>query len=218
MPRQRKRKNQRKRRVPRPLTSMGTPSGMQVARRANLRYSSPLTLASTLGVLNSVVYRANSPFDPLAVTGDHSAYGFDQWALLYNHYVVVGAKMTLSAVTFDTQAIMLGCHLADDASTSYNKYIDFNMARKGNQAVIVKNTKPTKITSNFSAKKFFNITDIKDNFDRLGASTSVVPTELAEFHVYAQTFDLVNSSTVDMIVQIDYIVEFSEPKDILISS
>lgn len=215
----RKRTKRRKtyRANPRSLISMGVPSGMQTSRVGNLRYVEQLTLTaqSALGVY---VFRANSLFDPNFTGTGHQPMGRDQWATLYNHYVVLGSKCK---VTFCPQSVattaMCGVYLTDTSGAPYTDSDYFQEARKGTTKLLsgVQGKKETVITK-YSAKKFFNVTNVNDNISRLGSGMESTPSEDAYFMVWIQDKTAV-AQAVTVIVEIDYIASFSEPKDLIAS-
>jgi len=211
-----KRKTYRKRRRQSQRTAMTTPSGMPLARTTNLRYCDSITLNSTSGVLGRRLFRANSVFDPDYSGTGHQPMGFDQWALLYNHYVVKGSKITVTFRNNDGNNVSefpsaVGIYLSDSPTTSYTNYTSLVEARRGSHRMLQHFQTP-KISGYFSAKKFYNITNIKDNFSRLGATTGANPTEDAYYNVYYQALGTTGAISIDVVI--DYVVEFSEPKDL----
>lgn len=198
--------------------SMGVPSGIPVSRRANMRYVTNITLQSNIGAMDTHIYRANSPFDPDLTGVGHQPMGYNSWSSHFNHYVVLGARMLVSAVAQGSNTTtMCGLYLSDD-STAYTDWDAFAEARKGTYKTIPKlvdGLKPTTLVSKFSARKFYNVADIRDNVNRIGAATSTNPSDVAEWHLWVQSQDKsTTGSGINLTVTIDYIVEFSEPKDI----
>jgi len=180
--------------------------------------------ASTSGRA-SCFYRANSIAFPSVGTGPfvdpHAPLGYDQWAPFYNHYVVLGAKINVRAQYTKGVAgtSMFGiCYLTDDTSV----VPDFtNLVEQGGCSYCVidgnaSNTGPYKMSRSFSAKKFFNVVDVKDNVTRLGAAYNASPTELAYFCLGLQTYNNAAAGVAECtyFVTIDYIVAFSEPKEL----
>jgi len=200
---------------------MGNPSGMPLTRRAILRYSDQVSITSTLGVLGSFTFRANSCHDPDYTGTGHQPMGWDTWKSLYNHYVVVGAKITCTPLsdTLGNSPFVVGVYLSDNVSLAYTSWYGFKEARKGTQILLnggAGNTRTQTAMSKFSAKKFYNVKDVKDNYDRLGALTDDNPSESAYFNIYYQQVNSV-TDTKNILVTIDYIVDFSEPKNLPIS-
>lgn len=199
------------------LTGSGVPSGMPIQRVANLRYCQTFQLTSTTSSIVSQVFRANSIYDPDYSGLGHQPMGRDQWAALYNHGVVIGSKINVQCISPspETELFWTGCMLNASTTVPYGSATAFVEARKGSYKLC----NPTQgksnwLTSMFSAKKYFNIKDIKDNLDRLGFQVGNNPTEEAAFIVWMQAL---NSGTVtaEYVVTIDYIVLFSEPVAIL---
>ncbi|AXH76623.1 MAG: capsid protein [Circoviridae sp.] len=196
---------------------MGVPTGLPTQRLARLVYVNNTEATSNLGVISVLKYRANSVFDPDQTGVGHQPFGFDTWATLYNHYVVLGAKITVKAINSipdGASPAYIGCYLSDDTDISnYPNAYQLMEAGKGSYRLVNPgNNRPIAFGSRFSAKKFFNVTDVKDNA-RLAAAVTANPLEGAIFNVWYQTG---NGSTATMYlsVRLEYIVSFGEPRDV----
>lgn len=200
----------------RSLVSNYVPSGMSTIRTANLRYVEQITLVSTVGLLDSYTFSANSIHDPNVTGVGHQPMGHDTWASLYNHYVVLGSKITIKvAPKIVASTSMVGVLLTDAATPPYSDSDTYQEARKGSVRMISEEQgKPVTLVSKFSAKKFFNVKDVKDNVNRLGADSNVSPTEQAYYIIWVQSKSGTINADYTVIVQIDYIVSYSEPKDL----
>lgn len=214
-----KKRTYRKKRKPRKrkaLVSNYVPSGMPTQRVAKLRYVEQITLQSTLGLLASYVFSANDLFDPNHTGIGHQPMGFDQWAVLFNHYTVLGSRCQ-ARVAFQANNVstsMCGMYLTDGKLAPYNDSDQFQEARKGTTKLMSSGqSQAVRISQNYSAKRFHNVTDVKDNIARLGAPVGSSPTEEAFFNIWCQTKDGATKNFT-FIVEIDYIVSFSEPKDL----
>lgn len=209
----------KRRRYSRRLTSMGVPSGMPTQRTANLRYADVVSLTSTSGILNDYIFRANDIYDPNLTGTGHQPMGHDQWAALFNHYVVLGSKISVKVVNDDSslQPASLGCYLSDGKSLAYTTSTEFIEARKGSHRLIQPNhTNTISLGAKFSCKKFFNLSDVKDNITRVGAQVNASPSDQAYYHIWYDTLTA-SSDTIQIQVVVDYIVSFSEPKDLTAS-
>lgn len=168
-------------------------------------------------------WSANSIYDPDASGTGHQPLGHDQWSAFYNHYVVVYSKCSVSFIKTGTggtvQPLNVGIHLVDDASYSpadMETVLEQGLAKfkalstsgnMGNQRTIVKHS--------YSPRRFFNITNIRDNIKTLGASFGAGPTEQAYYLVLVG--NPIGDSVIDgvtAIVTIDYYVAMSEPKEL----
>lgn len=199
------------------LTGMGTPSGMPTTRIASLRWCQEGSIQSASGAFSSRAYNANNIFDTNGSGGQ--PMGRDQWALLYNHYVVIGSKMRcyITATNTNTVGMTIGCQLNDDSTLTYTDIEGAIEARKGKFCQLGLPTgggAKAKIGANFSAKKFFNVKNLKDNFDRLGGAIASNPNEDATFILWYQSMDGATTTNAQITVIIDYIVLFSEPQDL----
>lgn len=206
-----RRRRRRKPRVPRP-----TPLGLPVSGHCRMRYTEQITLDPGVGgTIATYVFRANSLFDPNYTASGHQPMTFDQVSAFYNHYVVTGARITVKSYDHQQQsANMLGIMLNDDLTvpTSTAEVIE---QRKCRYKIMAPQNKVTSVSQNYSAKRFFNVSDVKDNVTRIGAPVTTDPTDQAFFTVFA--LPLVSgqdTEPINCIVTIDYIAQFSEPKDI----
>lgn len=186
----------------------------------NLRYCQEFTLNPGAGSIANQQFRAGSIFDPDVTGAGHQPMRRDQLAVFYNHYVVVGAKITVYVVPEASTAsqrnpIVLGVYLSDDTTipSVYTTIIEQGRGSYKFSGTSVA-AMSTMLTTTYSAKQFFNITNIKDNLDRIGAAIGTSPSEQAIFNVYAQAMDLSSDpDPVQCVAVIDYAVQFSEPKD-----
>lgn len=213
------RKVYRKRPRRRALVLNYVPSGMPTQRVAKLKYCQVNALTSTTGILNEQRFSANNIYDPDITGGGHQPMGHDQWLALFNHYVVLGSKITMKFCDSDNTVTPahVGLYLSDGKTLSYSTGYEYIEARKGQYRMMVPNQGKALILRNkFSAKKFFNVKDVKDNTMRLGAAMGASPTEQAYYHIWFQTIDA-STNTMRYIVEIEYIVLFSEPKDLSLS-
>lgn len=214
-----KKRPRRKTTIARLPRNLGTVSGLPKTRTITLRYTQSLFLASALGIIQESRYRANGIEDPWYETGGHSPMGFDTWATMYNHYIVNKSTITVKAYNDEVspyKTTVLGVYLSDDAVAPYTTYDAYIEANRGTHSILPKyQNKAMTLRSTYDAKKFFNVSDVKDNFDRFGALTSTNPTESAIYHIYIQSVDTVSTTpTLRGTVTIDYNVTFSEPKDL----
>lgn len=197
----------------------GIPSGMPNVRVAKLRYADTIQLVSTSGSIAYWTFRANSCHDPDYTSSGHQPMGWDIWSQLYNHYIVLGSKITVKAVEDGTSAgpsTYCGIIIGDSVTvphSSASSYLEEGYKTRIN----VFQRKPLVYTQTYSAKKFFNLANIKDNISRLGATFGTNPTDDAYFHMWQQPVDSTSSNTMLYSVIIEYIVLFSEPKKGVVS-
>lgn len=194
------------------------PSGMHVNRPVKMRYCFQGYITSTTGILETIVFSANNLFDPEVAAGGHQPMGFDQMALLYQRYLVLGSKISINvadnASTHQTPC-MVGCLLTDDAAVApYVTNTGYIEAKRGTwRAITGGSHKTTRMSYKYSPKKFWGIKDIKDNRLKIGSSVGSSPEEQAYFMLWCQSLDG-GTQSVAITVVIDYIVQFTEAKEL----
>jgi len=179
--------------------------------------------AATLAGYN---FSANGLFDPDAQVGGHQPGCFDIFAGIYDHYIVKGSKIKATFWSEDaatTYLSIVGIKLDDDTSLSpastWNDLIE--QPSKLTHYKFMRNSPanaPGVVTvhHSFSPTKFFGFKDIKDNQAEVGALCSANPTEQAYFHLLVGHPD--SATDIPAIyyhVEIEYIVQFGELKDII---
>jgi len=203
---------------PQRLLTVGFPKTTMV----KLRYVDYATLNPGIYTVGTAIFKANGCYDPNTSGTGHQPMGFDQWASFYNHYIVVGAKITAVLNTSSTvySGCIFGINLNDDLTMSTDigtvmeqglskfKMANFNTTSGSGNGI--------RVSKGFSCKKFFQVTNPLDSLSRLGALTTADPTDTANFIVFfgAPPGDGNDFASINATVTIEYIVIFSEPKDL----
>lgn len=210
----RRRRRVLRRRYRKPVVAKGP---FPVTKIAKMRLVIPQqTFTCTLGALAKLNIQANRPY-----SGTNYAYGWNQWAALYNNYIVLGSKCRMFIQGFSAASTimgMAGIYLSDD-TTNFTSWVNMIEARRGTNKSFRQDgdKKVTMVMSKYSAKKHYNIKDIKDNVERLGSTMTAGPTDAAYFNCWMQPIDQTNGATYYATFIVDYIVMFSEPKDVAAS-
>lgn len=198
------------------IRNLGVPSGIPTRRRVSMRYCEAFALTCTSGVLTSHLWSANSVYDPNVTGTGHQPISYDSMSALYNHYTVVGAKIRFTitdSATSHSSPGRCGVYLTDAPTPPYVSGASYIEAKKGAYRLITGGQRGVvTCTGYYSPKQFFNIKDIKDNRDTIGSSISSNPTENAYFLTWYEITDG-STNAVQCQVVIDYIVDFSEPRD-----
>lgn len=204
-----------------PKISVGFPKTHMV----KLRYCEQVQIDVAAGP-QTYVFSANGLYDPNISGTGHQPGCFDTWATMYNHYMVMGSK--ISATFFPETAsgdynAIVGVKVDDDTSLSPavnmttlieqpNNLFKWRMLRSN--ALETKNS--VTIKNWYSPKKFFDIKDVKDNMDTLGALVTNNPNEACNYIlVVGHGDDNADLPVIKILVNIEYIVLFSEPKDMV---
>lgn len=202
--------------------------GFPSTKMVRMRYCQVKNLDPTTSLQPQVArFRCNSIFDPDATTLDpdqHQPLGYDEWSVFYNHYLVVGAKITVQFIAAGTTAsygkpVICAVRLADDTTIIAQDTITLlenpNITYKAMSRAQTQNSS-IRLRKGFSPKKFFTVDRLTDNFDRLGAAFGANPNEQAYFEVLVGNFHDVseNPPNIACMITIDYMVLLSEPKEI----
>lgn len=207
----------KKRRVIRRRKPMIARGPFPVTKVAKMRLCLPLqTFACTNGALSKLGVYANFPY-----SGTNYAYGWNQWSALYNNYAVLGSKCTVyhtGYTNLEGSNAMMGIYLSDD-TTNFTTWTTMIEAKRGTYRQISENlnSRTTSAVSKYSAKKHYNIKDVKDNIDRIGSTMTAAPQDSAFFNVWFQPINQTSGATYYANIIVDYIVLFSEPKDVAAS-
>lgn len=202
------------RRVPRPKF---TGWGKKVM--AKLRYVDYITIDPPSAGVASYVFRATSLFDPDVTGTGHQPMGFDQLMNRYDHYTVVGAKLTAQFMPVSAANLvpgLLGCLLSDTgtrvaSATSISHLLEHpGRGSIANTGVLLPKDYNARVIKKFSSKKFFGKKTINENDYR--GTNAASPTENAFFEVYVATVGTNNPDLTTLLVTIDYIALFTEPK------
>ena len=220
MPWRRKKKYNKKRRYRKrataPVRSL-MKSPMPRRYMTKLRYADTgLTVNPGIGTVATYTFRANSLFDPDYTSTGHQPRGFDQLMPLFNHYTVLGSKITVTCNN-DDENDSLQCFLALQGETFSGDKIDLLERQDIRSCVLAgkgSGTTCKTLVQKFSAKRFFGPKNPMDDTDQRG-SISSSPSELAYFHFGVCSLNgSTDPSAVPFTVSIDYIVMFHEPNDV----
>lgn len=215
----RKRQGKKRGRKPRNSTRMVSLGRSPIAKQALVRqrYCSNVTINPGTGVAAVHTFQANGLYDPdyTNSTEQHQPIGFDQWISFYNHYTVLGAKITVTCLNVvATIPIQFGILLRDNHifSNSNPNTLKENGSSSWSYAGNINNTKRVTVSKNCSLKKFLGKKDLMDNDDCRGNS-SANPLEGAYFQVWAAAADQVSDpASCHFAVTIDFISMYTEPK------
>lgn len=167
-------------------------------------------------------FRANSIYDPDYTGVGHQPYGRDQWVAFYNHYTVLGSKITVhfSATTTSTPTIV-GIALRDEPSAPSTYEADHEAGRYTYAYLNTRDSGRAGVTlrKTYSMKKFFKVgAGAAQAGRRFLTLTGNNPNEDALFQVTVKGQDPgADPGNVLCHVTIDYIVLMTEPKELAAS-
>lgn len=179
-----------------------------------LRYSASTSLnPQTAHLLGTHVYSCNGIYDPDITGIGHQPRGFDQLMPLFDHYRVIGSKIMVRFFPTDTtHGVVAGVAIRDSTTTDN---ILYDYAEQGTVKTLGLGTNDTTVKTihlGVAPHKWLGLS-YKDN--ELKGAVSSNPSEGCYFHLFAGS----PNSTADPLpiychVDIDYLVQFVEPKDL----
>jgi len=206
--RNKSRKPRRKTRMVRYQRQPLVAAGFQHRKIVKLRYSDYATLSSDNTGVQTYAFSVNSLYDPNRTGTGHQPMFYDTYAGIYNHYRVLGSKITCkwTNTTVQTGSIV-GVRIDDDANTFTGDAIDRMIELNDSKyQIVVGQNAPKTVTMKWSAKKF----GVK-NDDSWTAQVGANPADEQFFVIYAAP--ALRSATLGTVVcnvLIEYIVEFFE--------
>lgn len=187
----------------------GLPERMMMSHR----YVDKIAIGSVSGALGSYTFAANGMYDPDITGTGHQPIWFDQIGSYYNHYCVVGSKITVALANPVTGLIRVALVTDDNNSTSgYTGIESVSEQFSGTKILQLTPESGTKYLSRtFSlAKKFGKGLASESRFiGNAGAN----PTELSYYIIYNQA-DGGSTVSAYCTVTIEYTAIWSELKDI----
>lgn len=189
-----------------------------------MRYCTTVKLDAAANSSAQNLFRANSLWDPDYTNGgsNHQPIGFDQWMTFYDHFAVLGSKITVdfvSQATVNAPANVHGVFITVSDTSSPVTTLE-TIREQGNAAYGVLTgsaaTGKLRLRKNFSTKRFFNRADVKDCSELRGSGSGDC-SEVAFYVVGTETLDpsrIVNPDAIYASITIDYIALLTEPKQL----
>lgn len=190
--------------------------GFPKMTKMKMHYIDNFHKTAVAGLLATYQFRLNSLFDfDLTGTG-HQPYYFDQMMAVYDHYTVIGTKVTVTWTNNTANPVVVGGYLNDDGTVTPGTLSNCQEAPQSQYKVLPgTSTQSVYITHKWSAKKWFTkdraglMADIN-----LTGDASNNPGEATVLTLYYQALDPSNSTDVSFTVRAQFIAIFSELKDI----
>jgi len=211
-----KRRSYRKRRARSSFTKAPMPNKFAT----KLRYCGGFTLDPPTGGLNSThVINAMGCYDPDITGTGHQPRGFDEIMTMYNHYTVVGSKITVDFI--QNQGVAYGVGTVGialkDGNVTYSDINDYMEGRNVVSAVMpasdvtVANTR--RLSKTMSTKRFMGVKNVMDN-QNLRGNDLANPGDSCFFHCFygPQPGFASDFQPIYCQFRIEFMVIFTEPK------
>lgn len=190
--------------IPRPALNF-----LPSTRKVTLRYAQKFSIVSNVAQASTHIFRANSMYDPDFSGLGHQPRGFDQLMAMYDHFTVVGSKITIMTAQPGTSAVV-GISLQDDAvSTTDPENLLETRPDNSVIGVVAAGAEALSLSLGYSQKKFFGVGGIDDKYQ---GSNVANPEEGSYFHVWQAAINDTSSNTSHYVAVIDYIALLSEPQ------
>jgi len=165
------RRRYKKRRGIRRKYSMAAGTLIADRTKVALKYHDDLVI-NVNGVAGSnYLFRCNSIFDPDQSSTGHQPMGHDQYAMFYDRYCVIGAKLTVTfksrettdATNDDDGFVNAGVCIIANPTETITANDDFMENNKATYVQLCPQRPVGKVTKKFSAKRFFGVKNVLDD-------------------------------------------------------
>lgn len=209
--RRKRRYNRRYTRLP-ASSKMNTKGPLPRTFKGHLRYTDSISLNPGAGTLASHTFNMSSLYDPDYTATGHQPLGFDQIMPMYDHFVVIGSKLTATIAGSGGFSVPTAVCLNLDPDVSTASTVEQAMEQNSSKYTILNGENRVKtITMNYSPKKFMGISKPMSS-DKLQGTISANPSDNAFCTIYAQAVDgSSDPGAIDIVVTIDYVAVFIEP-------
>lgn len=219
----------RRRRYYRRGTRSGFSRGVVVSKQSSplrktfkvrMKYcENAISLNPTVSGAASYVFSANGLYDPNISGVGHQPSGFDEMMTMYDHYTVIGAKITCTFVNTDTTYTQQVAIVARDSATPNSDIRESIEAGTCVHSVLSPdgNDRATQtLVYNLNPNKFLGRSKPLSDPDLKG-NVAANPTEQVYFHIMADPGNSNDSSIVGATVLIEYTAILHEPKEVGLS-
>lgn len=195
------------------MTTVKMGSGLPKKIVVTHKYNEFVQLYNVSGVTQHYMFSCNGMYDPnLSATGHQPLY-FDQFVSLYDHYTVIGSKITwkIAQNNVNQYVTKVALWINDDVTTTPTYEALSEQAGSKELIIPAGSTDVYTRTMNWSAKKSFGGAILGNSLFR-GTSTTN-PSEVSVFQISAYQ-PAASPIALDVDVTIEYIAVWTELKDI----
>lgn len=200
------------------VNKTSVPMGLGFPKRMVMTHKYSESISQNTGASGGFAYytwSCNSLYDPNSTGTGHQPMYFDQLNAIYDHYTVIGSKITIRAAKSDASVyvpVIIGCFINDDSTVSPTAMSALNEQSQSTHRMITGAEPITVFTKKWSAKKTFGGSILGN--DNLQGNSGASPTEQSFFTVYWDSSANLTLTQVTMDVSIEYITVWDELRDI----
>lgn len=212
----RSRKGYRRYRRKKKVSATRNMGPLQVKLPSKLIYAEQFSLNPGVGGTNDVmIFSCNGMYDPNITSTGHQPRGFDELMALYDHYTVIGAKITIDVVNTDTttaQMVTLSVHDFTSTSAVNNDYLENRYIKKILLAPEPSGSSKGRVSIKLNPNKYLGVSKPLAE-DTVKGSATANPTEQCYFHVTGFPVDgVTDTSPIQCVARIEYYSIWTEPK------
>lgn len=176
--------------------------------KTTMKYYSQAMIDPAAATLGTWVFRANDLVDPDYSFTGHQPRGYDQLSPLYDHWVVLGSKITVKMghTNAEPQVYTLALKDTNTLEATSEDYIEGRYCKY----TITPQEKTSQMSMTYNAKSFFSIKNPQDERE-LHGQIATKPTEVAWYHISVGEPSGTNPAASTVTVLIEYFVQFTEP-------
>jgi len=175
-----------------------------------LKYSQDIHVNDGVSTSKYYTFRGNSLYDPDLSGIGHQPLYFDQYALIYSKYRVLGAKITLRAINGLSAVAQ---YLILEAGTEQNISNNITRLLEQSRSAIAKivpaaSQQPTFIKKYCSTRKACGLTKAQMADQDYGADTTASPNQLWYYNLIVASINGSSAADLYIMVSIVYYVQF----------
>lgn len=209
-------------RAPKSFSNMDVlkqPPVLNVRHRSKLLYNTNVNYGSIAGAASGYVWTANGLWDTDVTGTGHQPMGFDQLMLLYEHYTVIGGKITVSFVNVSaTESGVVGIAINPSASlqTIPSELIENGMLRRSYIAANAGNSKSqVTLTIPFDIAKINGVSHSLIGDALYRGDVTQNPTEQSYLHLFCYNTITASLLNIWADVTIEFDTWFTEPRKLV---
>lgn len=184
-----------------------------------MKYAAAIQLTAT-GSAKLWIVRGNSLYDPDYSTGavNEQPSSFTQWQGFYSYYRVLGAALTVEAVSGTTTPQVIAIKASRGVPSEID-YKDFITDPYSKYKVITSSAggAPTKLNMYMPSRKILGLTQAQYDDEDYRASVNANPASEWYFSVAVDTLPTAGNPDVTVLYTLTYYVELSGRKDLSLS-
>lgn len=197
----------------RQLATVDFGGGFPKRARMRHKYAETVLLTSTTGAISNYLFRCNGMFDPNFTGTGHQPMYFDQMGNIWNYYIVLSSKISVTFAVADGSAANMSCNLwLNDDGTVVASNVDTIREYPETKFGTVTQDATLTLKSNFNLKSRYG--NNNESAAQYSADISNNPLELANYVISVQSTDALVTNEVTAQVVIEYDAVWYEIRDL----